>query len=87
MDAHARTHTHINHVLVFVLMSPVYYVFCILFVCNFFSKGLTRDRGCKLVLTRNLYVWHLFYILYETMYNVFVKKIQNEGKYLTVHSL
>ena len=25
-----------------------------------------------LVLTRNLYAWHLFYIPYETMYNVIV---------------
>ena len=33
---------------------------------------LTQDRGCKLVLTRNLCAWHLFNIEYETMYNVFV---------------
>ena len=70
---HARTWAR-AHALIIVL---VFYVSCIwrllyFYSCVTFSKGLTRDRGCKLVLTRNLYVWHLFYILYETMYNVFV---------------
>ena len=67
------------HVYTHIICFPPFWpyvpcIWCVLYSYSYvtFSKGLARDRGCKLVLTWNLYAWHLFYILYETMYNVFV---------------